>query len=457
MKACALKCSIALLFLPFVSLLYGQDWEEARAPTIASDIFIDSVWVANKVSFDIRTVGNQQFVAYYAKDRMMTVAQRSLDSNIWRKQKLPSKLMWDSHNSVALGIDEAGYIHVSGNMHTHPLEYFRSTRPLDIRTMVEVDRMTGEDEESVTYPKFFTGPDNSLLFSYRSGTCGNGNILVNHFAPHSSTWTRYLTKPLFEGIEKDDKRAAYHKFVRDNEGHYHFIWIWRWTPLVETSHQICYARTRDLIHWENAAGEELSLPFRPDDSRVIVDGTPSQGGMHNSRYQICLAQDQTPIIGYIKYDEEGNTQLYLSRFDDHQWVSRQISQWDFRWKFFGGGDQMSMGGNFSFKALTPGGHLHIAWETEVGEAGHYIIDPIELTPVHSPVTLIEQYPTEVHSRLTDHPEMTVNLLQSKHQTLQESPYLLKWESMGKSHGKHAPPTIPKGPLSPLKLIEISYN
>ncbi|NND33250.1 MAG: hypothetical protein HKN76_11725, partial [Saprospiraceae bacterium] len=72
---------------------------------IVEQLEIDSVWVANKVSFDLHTVGNKQFVAYYDKNRMMTVASRELGSDQWQKKTLPSRLMWDSHNYVALGID----------------------------------------------------------------------------------------------------------------------------------------------------------------------------------------------------------------------------------------------------------------------------------------------------------------------------------------------------------------
>ena len=446
-----------LLIAMFSSMQLGliaQHFMPETEPIFLDQVEVDSVWVANKVAFDLQSSHDMQFVAYYNKDRIMTVASRKFGSSSWDRKTLPSKLMWDSHNYVALGIDESGFLHVSGNMHTHPLNYFRSTKPYDIQSLVKVAQMTGTDEESVTYPKFFHHRDGTLLFSYRSGTCGNGNILLNKFNSETGSWTRYLDMPLFEGIEKDDQRAAYHKFVRDSLGNFHFIWMWRWTPLVETSHQICYATSSDLIHWKNGAGQPVSLPFRPDDPALIVDGTPSQGGMHNSRYQICLTSDGRPIVGYVKYDQKGLTQLYLSHFLEGRWISKKISDWNFRWEFVGGGDQMTIGGKFSFIGLTSEGYLVIEWKTETGLQGQYIIDPNNLESLNQEITVTKKYPANIYSRLSDHPEMSVNLQHDKGTGPELNVgYLLKWESMKKSHGKHAPDVIPNGPISPLLLIK----
>jgi hypothetical protein len=320
------KFAIVLIIISSFSINYvgiSEEGAEDIPLVIVKETLIDSVWAANRVWFALQTVGDLQFVAYYDKNRMMTVASRKIGDDSWKKKTLPNKLRWDSHNSVAMGIDAKGYIHVAGNMHADPLNYFRSKKPYDVSSMVELNKLIGIDEESVTYPKFFYNKEGDLLFSYRSGSCGNGNILVNRFIPEQEKWERYLKKSLFEGVGESDDRAAYHKFVKDSEGNFHFIWIWRWTPHVETSHQICYATTSDLMNWKNAAGETVSLPFRPDNDKLIVDGAPSKGGMHNSRYQIILTPDNEPVVGYVKYDEDELTQFYLARFVDNQWISKK--------------------------------------------------------------------------------------------------------------------------------------
>ena len=448
-----------LLYIPFVLVALVVTCNpvntESGEPAIVEETVVDSVWAANSVGFDLVTTNDMQFIAYFNRDRMMTVASRKSGSNEWKKQVLDNRLMWDSHNRVRLGIDEAGYIHVSGNMHVHPLAYFRSTRPYDVSSMVEVNEMTGKDEEHVTYPKFFRDKTGSLFFSYRDGTCGDGNILVNKFSPETMTWERFLTEPLFEGIEDDGTRAAYHQWVKDSNGDFHFLWIWRWTPDVETSHQICYATTPDLKHWKNAAGESISLPFRPDDERVIVDGTPSKGGMHNSRYRIILTNEDEPVVGYIKYDEAGLTQLYVAKFQNGNWISRKISDWDFRWKFIDGGAFMSIGGNFSFAGISEDGLLAIDWETEKGESGRYTINLETLEHTEKEANIVPVYPESLENRITDRKNMSVRLAHDQSGILPDGTrYVLKWEAAHGGFRQHAPEVIPDGPLSPLILVEM---
>ncbi len=428
--------------------------KEKNEPEIVEEIEVDSIWAGNGVGFDLKTVGDKQFVAYYDSKRMMTVASRDIGSKVWTKKTLPNQLMWDSHNSVKLGIDELGYIHVSGNMHVHPLAYFKSSKPFDVNTMVMVNEMIGQDEKSVTYPKFFHDKSGSLLFSYRAGSCGNGNILINRFLAKEKKWERYLEQPLFEGIEANDDRAAYHHWVKDANGDFHFVWIWRWTPMVETSHHICYAKTSDLKNWKNAAGETVNLPFRPDDKKILVDDTPTKGGMHNSRYKIMLSKDGEPIIGYVKYDEAGLTQFYLAKFMDGKWMSKKISNWDFRWEFIDGGAFMSIGGQFSFAGISDDNIIAIDWKTEKGESGQYSIDYSNLEHTNKAVDIKTKYPKDISKPLTNRPNMNVRLANDQSGPQKDgSRYVLKWETEHGGFKKHAPEVIPDGPLSALVLLK----
>ena len=67
-----------------------------------------------------------------AAERRMTVAERELDEDRWAFVRLPSRLGWDSHNSLRMALDSRHQLHLCGNMHVDPLIYFRSTRPLDV-------------------------------------------------------------------------------------------------------------------------------------------------------------------------------------------------------------------------------------------------------------------------------------------------------------------------------------
>lgn len=417
--------------------------------------FIDSVWVANKVSFDLHTIGNKQFVAYYNKYRMMTLASRELGSENWEKKVLPNKLHWDSHNYVVLAFDKEGHIHVSGNMHVDPLVYFKSEKPYDIHSVKAVTTMTGENENRVTYPKFFHDKNDNLFYSYRTGGSGNGNVWVNRYDVEDEKWEQYLTEGLFKGIIGDTTRSAYHNLSRGPDGNFHYIWMWRWTPEVETCHQLCYAKTSDFKNWKNAQGESISLPFTPDNKKLIVDDVPSKGGLHNSKYRMTFLKDGSPIIGYIKYDAQGLTQLYLSRFEQGAWLSKTISNWNFRWKFIGGGDKMTKGASFDFVKLTEAGNMVIDWSTEKGETGTYVIDANTFEPSDEQVSIKPKYSFKTHQRITNDPSLSVNIQDGKSNSKTKgTKYVLKWESREKSHGRHAPKVVPEGPLSALFVLEV---
>lgn len=296
------------------------------------------VWSGCPVGFALLTSSNRQFLAYYSAERVMTLAQRELNTKAWACVELPSKLGWDSHNYVALAADEAGYLHVSGNMHCVPLVYFRSEKPLDIMAMRPVHRMTGEREKRVTYPRFMKGPDNALLFTYRDGSSGNGSQILDRYDAASQTWSRLTDAPLFDG---QGKMNAYpHGPVLGKDGFYHLCWVWRDTPACETCHDISYMRSRDLKHWENAFGKPVELPVQLG-ADVVVDPVPAKGGLINPCQAIGFDTQGRVIVTYTKYDTAGNLQLMNARREGAQWKRYQSTDWNYRWAFSGGGTIIS--------------------------------------------------------------------------------------------------------------------
>lgn len=452
---------IAAAALGSVYYFTGSSTEKSLEPVfvskekqISEKLLVDSVWAANRVFFDLKTVGDTQFVAYYDKNRMMTVASRKIGDKDWNRKTLPNKLEWDSHNLVTLGIDKEGYIHVSGNMHAVPMIYFRSTKPYDVQSMEQVKYMVGEkDEQRVTYPNFFNNADNELFYVYRSGGSGSGDIFVNKYNVEKKAWERYFSEALFRGINPETKetRSAYHTLTIDNDGVAHITWMWRWTPEVASCHQLSYVMSKDLKHWYNIEGKEVKLPLVPDMAEVIVDNVPSEGGLHNGKYKMILDKDRKPIIAYSKYDEKGFTQLYLTKFIDGKWMSKKISDWTFRWKFVGGGDKMTPGCNFSFVGFSEKGNLVIDWSNETGQKGVYVLSPDTFEFVNEDDTYTTQYPSAVKQK-----EISELNLQIKEDDTSRASngvqYVLKWETEKVSHRGSAPKVIPDGPVVPLYLF-----
>lgn len=83
--------------------------------------------------------------------------------------------------------------------------------------------------------------DGDLLFVYRSGSSGRGNLVMNHYSLKEHKWSR-VQDVLIDG---ENKRNAYWQLYVDEQGTIHLSWVWRETWQVETNHDICYARSFD--------------------------------------------------------------------------------------------------------------------------------------------------------------------------------------------------------------------
>jgi hypothetical protein len=300
---------------------------------IAEELDIADVWSGHPVGFYLLTRQNRQFVAFYDEDRSLTVGDRTLGSTTWKLVRLPTAVEWDSHNDIVMAIDDDGFIHVAGNMHSSPLVYFRTSAALDIDTFQKLP-MVSMNEASCTYPQFFRSPSGQLVFMYRDGSSGNGNHIFNAYSTANKTWSRLLGSALTDG---EGQRNAYPVGpVQGPDGLFHLVWVWRDTPDASTNHDLSYARTADLLNWQKAGGQAVALPMRLSTAEV-VDPVPSGGGMINNNTKVGFDAEMRPIVAYHKYDQSGNTQLYNARFENGAWVVHQTSSWTYRWNFGGNG------------------------------------------------------------------------------------------------------------------------
>lgn len=85
------------LLFALVGFVFTAD---AAQFTVEQMLEVAKVPAGFPVRFCLLTGEHRQYVAYYDKDRQMTVASRTLDSDQWQVQTLPSKIKWDSHNYV---------------------------------------------------------------------------------------------------------------------------------------------------------------------------------------------------------------------------------------------------------------------------------------------------------------------------------------------------------------------
>ncbi len=340
---------LSVIFVLFCSL---PVWGGLSRLVLQDSLTIANVWSGHPVDFAFVTRGDSQYVAYYDSLRRMTVAMRDVRSGGLHAKNLPSTLGWDSHNYITMALDSAGYIHVSGNMHSSQLVYFRSDAPSSVDNFKAV-AMVGSDETSVTYPVFYYGPSGELIYMYRTGSSGNGNQIFNTWAMATKKWSRLFDKPLFDG--QGQRNAYMGGPVSGPDDYYYVYWMWRETADAATTHDVGCIRSKDLQSWETAAGKKLTIPITLSTQGVLVETIPQHGGVIN-RGAVGFDSMKRPIVTYHRFDADGLTQLYNARWEDGAWKIHQATHWTYRWDF-GGTGTLVLQITFGPVMLEPGGGL----------------------------------------------------------------------------------------------------
>lgn len=422
---------------------------------------IAPVWSGYPVNFALLTRGETQFVAFYDAQRQMTVAQRRLGQTAWRFKKLPSHVEWDSHNALMLGLDRGDRLHLSGNMHNVPLIYFRATRPLDVDSLEAVHRMTGQEEQRVTYPVFLNGPQGELVFTYREGRSGRGDTLYNVYDEGSRSWRPLVSGPILSG---EGRMNAYPlPPFRGPDGFYHLSWVWRDTGGADSNHDLSYARSRNLVQWETIDGRPLALPITLRSAGTIVDPVPVKGGIINSSGRVGFDAENRVVLAYHKYDAAGNTQMYLARFDNGAWLRYQASRWDYRWDF---GKAGSLPFEIRHGSVTPRGRglvipiQHVKYGSGVWEIDPATMTfttaerargsgvPAALTPVRSTFPGMEVRWAEDFRDGPNAARFLPNLALGTHDPV----YLIRWETLDFNSDKPRDPPWPEPVM--LQVVEL---
>lgn len=247
-----------LLSVPFFSqqlITVGEGWANNSV----------NVTVFRKNS--IISSGNIQFTAYYDREGYMVLGKRNIASNKWETKRTQYRgNVKDAHNSISIMIDGEGYLHVSWDHHGHPLNYAKSVKPYSL-DLGEKQKMTGVKETNVTYPEFLRLSDGNLIFMYREGASGRGNLVLNRYDSSTQQWTQ-IQQNLIDG---ENQRNAYWQACVDNKGVIHISWVWRESWLVETNHDICYAKSEDGGKtWSDSDGNIYTLPIKASTAEYAV-------------------------------------------------------------------------------------------------------------------------------------------------------------------------------------------
>ncbi len=264
-----------------------------------------------------------QYIAFYDGEGFVLLGKRALGSAQWTVRNTGYRgNPWDAHNGISIGIDGGGIIHMAWDMHDRKLRYCRSREPGSLE-MTEELPMTGLHENRVSYPQFYTLSDGSLLFLYRHGESGCGDVMLNRFDLKSRTWSA-LHHPLVSG---EGRRNAYtNNLAIDHRGALHLSWCWRESSDVATNHDICYACSPDGgRRWYDSSGNARALPFLAENSERAW--TIPQGSELINQTSMAADSNCRPIIAtYWRKEGTRVPQFSLVFHDGTRWREVQAGK-----------------------------------------------------------------------------------------------------------------------------------
>jgi rhamnogalacturonyl hydrolase YesR len=307
---------------PLVASVSVEPSHTGRFVPISEDAFAgSSVNVVAGLQHTLFTSGDLQYAAFYAGDGTLALAKRRLGSDEWEVRRTEHRgRVANAHNTVSLAIDGAGYLHVAWDHHNNRLNYARSVAPGSLE-LGPKQPMTGQREDRVTYPAFMRLPDGDLLFFYRDGSSGRGNLVLNRYATSASLWSQ-VHGSLIDG---EGERSAYPAITVDGSGTVHLAWVWRRTPDVATNHHIAYARSKDGgLTWTSTSGAPLALPITAAGAEYAVR-IPENSSLMNGP-TLAVDRDGHPAIAnYWKPAGSDIPQYHIVRHNGSIWRVRQVT------------------------------------------------------------------------------------------------------------------------------------
>ncbi|GAB3646046.1 BNR repeat-containing protein [Echinicola sediminis] len=284
-----------------------------------SETTVGEGWANNSVNAvifrrnSVTTYKNTQFTAYYDASSHLVLAKRELGSESWEvKQTSYTGNTADAHNTISIAVDEQGYLHVSWDHHNNPLRYAKGLAPMSLE-LGPKQSMTGKSEQDVTYPEFHNMPNGDLLFFYRSGESGRGNLVMNRYNVSEGAWER-VHDNLIDG---EGERNAYWQACVDSKGTVHLSWVWRETWDVSTNHDMAYARSTDGGKtWKKSDGEKYTLPINLATAEYAWR-IPQKSSLINQTAIYADKKGKPYIVSY--WNDSGKTQYQIIYKEGNAW------------------------------------------------------------------------------------------------------------------------------------------
>jgi hypothetical protein len=287
---------------------------------------VDSGWAKNSVNAvifrknSLVTHKGRQYISYYDPEGFLVVGKRKSGSARWHLEKTMYKgNTADAHNTISMMTDGDGYLHISWDHHNNPLNYIKSLKPGSLEFTAR-QPMTGKSERQISYPEFYRMKNGDLLFFFRDGASGQGNLVMNRYDLKSKTWSQ-LHSNLIDG---ERQRNAYWQACIDGRGTIHLSWVWRETPDVASNHDLGYARSRDGgITWEKPNGEAYTLPINAATAEYACR-IPQKSELINQTSMSADASGHPYIATYWRTAGTDVPQYHLIFHDGTAWHQQDL-------------------------------------------------------------------------------------------------------------------------------------
>lgn len=268
-----------------------------------------------------------QFIGYYDAEGYVVIGKRNLNDNEWLLKRTQYKgNITDAHNSISIMLDGDGFLHMAWDHHNNPLRYCKSKEPLSLE-LTEMLPMTGNAENKLSYPEFYKIPGGDLLFFFRDGGSGNGNLVINRYSTKEKKWVRLQTNL----IDGEGKRNAYWQACVDAKGAIHISWVWRESPDVASNHDMCYAVSKDGgINWQKSGGEKYLLPITVSTAEQIC--SIAQNSELINQTSMCTDENGNPVIASYWKGKNNVPQYHIIYKKDNSW---KVNDLGFRTTGFG--------------------------------------------------------------------------------------------------------------------------
>ncbi|OWK32305.1 BNR-4 repeat-containing protein [Sphingomonas mucosissima] len=237
------------------------------------------------------TRGDDKYTGTYNVDGNLIITHKSLlvgKFTSFNTRDIPGDpigpVINDSHNTVAMGLDGAGRLHVFANMHGGLLRYARTVDPVPPGGPVPTNwvasgligpyPITDPLELKVTYPRLLRFPNGDLLLYYRDGTSGEGDNYLVDLPNGATVWQN--RRMIAAG------KATLENFYEFRPVIDHRGWLWiagTWRPQggdANTNADVHLMLSKDRGNtWQAVDGSPVAMPLVHSNTNARILSTPA--------------------------------------------------------------------------------------------------------------------------------------------------------------------------------------